>query len=165
MNNISDVIEEFIMDTIGQESAVNLSRNELALFFNCAPSQINYVLSTRFTVQRGYFVESKRGGGGYIKVVKLIPSENYISNLILHHVGSNIDYNSALQILDNLLENDFINQTSFCIIKSAISPKALSGPVKNENFLRANVLKNVLVEIAKGQNGRKLWFVTSVKKM
>ena len=154
MNNISDVIEEFIMDTIGQESAVNLSRNELAQFFNCAPSQINYVLSTRFTVQRGYFVESKRGGGGYIKVVKLVPSENYFSSLVSNHIKNSIDYNSALQILNNLLENNFINQTSFCIIKSAISPKALSGPIKNENFLRANVLKNVIVEIAKGQDGR-----------
>ena len=64
MSNLSDIIEEFILNTIGSDDTLNLSRNELANFFNVSPSQINYVLSTRFTIDRGYLTESKRGGGG-----------------------------------------------------------------------------------------------------
>ncbi|MGN1208056.1 MAG: CtsR family transcriptional regulator, partial [Christensenellales bacterium] len=71
MNNVSDIIEEFILSTIGDEQSLNLSRNELANFFNVSPSQINYVLSTRFTLDRGYQTESKRGGGGYIVLKRI----------------------------------------------------------------------------------------------
>ena len=70
MPNVSDIIEEFILSTMGNSDDINLSRNELAGFFNCAPSQINYVLTTRFNLNRGYVIQSQRGGGGFIKIVK-----------------------------------------------------------------------------------------------
>ena len=66
MASISDIIEKFILDNLGESDEIDISRNELANFFSCAPSQINYVLETRFTVDRGFVKESKRGGGGFV---------------------------------------------------------------------------------------------------
>ncbi len=71
MANISDIIEQFILKSLGEDDSVDISRNELANFFSCAPSQINYVLETRFTVDRGFVKESRRGGGGFIKISKI----------------------------------------------------------------------------------------------
>ena len=71
MANISDIIESFLLETLGDNDTLNISRNELANYFACAPSQINYVLSTRFTPDRGYLIESRRGGGGFITVARL----------------------------------------------------------------------------------------------
>jgi transcriptional regulator CtsR len=147
MNNISDIIEGFITEMLGQENSLNLSRNELAQYFNCAPSQINYVLSTRFSVQRGFLIESKRGGGGYIKLVKLVPADDYFIKIINSQIGQEIDFNSAVQILDNLLDNEFLSEYEHRLIKSAISNRALNSPLKNDNYVRANILKNVVYEI------------------
>ena len=83
MANVSDIIENFILSTMGNATDINLSRNELADFFNCAPSQINYVLTTRFNLNRGYIIQSQRGGGGFIKIVKLKDFDNhYIYKII-----------------------------------------------------------------------------------
>ena len=68
--SVSDIIEEFIMSSLDEDKFIEISRNDLAKFFSCVPSQINYVLNTRFTLNRGFLVESQRGGGGYIKVVR-----------------------------------------------------------------------------------------------
>ncbi|MEL7601687.1 MAG: CtsR family transcriptional regulator, partial [Bacillota bacterium] len=71
MSVLSDSIELFIKELLDQSDEVSLQRNELAQHFNCAPSQINYVLATRFTPDKGYIIESRRGGGGYIRVLRL----------------------------------------------------------------------------------------------
>ena len=71
MANISDIIETFILKTLGEDSYIDISRNELADFFSCANSQINYVLDTRFTMDKGFIIESHRGGGGFIRIKKL----------------------------------------------------------------------------------------------
>lgn len=145
MNNLSDIIEEFILNTIGDEQSLNLSRNELANFFNVSPSQINYVLSTRFTLDRGYETESKRGGGGYI-VLKRINLDDNISEII-KSLKPNLDFLSCCYILDNLEKNQIINKNEEEIIKSAISQKALSSPFKIENTLRYNIFKNILINL------------------
>ena len=77
MANISDVIEQFLLDSLGEDDSLELSRNELANYFSCAPSQINYVLATRFTPDRGYAIISKRGGGGGIRVIAFYPNVFY----------------------------------------------------------------------------------------
>ena len=83
MASRSDIIEQFILNTLAGSSFIELSRNDLAKFFDCAPSQINYVLNTRFTVNRGFVVESQRGGGGYIKVVKVQDNNsNFLQNAL-----------------------------------------------------------------------------------
>lgn len=150
MKTISDIIEEFILSQL-DDGEINLSRNELASFFNCAPSQINYVLTTRFTPLKGFDVESKRGGGGYIKIVRYSNSNkiNHIHNIISNYIGSSIDYNNAVMILDNLVSNNIISVNEYRLIVVAISNKSLSSPINNESHLRAKILTNVLLEKCK----------------
>lgn len=151
MSNISDIIERFILDQIDEFGEISLSRNELANFFNCAPSQINYVLSTRFTNPKGYITESRRGGGGYIKLIRVdMDKDDYLSKLIVDTIHDEISYNDASQLVGGLLERKFITEREFDIISSAISNKALSSPLKMEDRLRANILKSILVNIIRG---------------
>ena len=150
LKTISDIIEEFILSQL-DDGEINLSRNELANFFNCAPSQINYVLTTRFTPLRGFDIESKRGGGGYIKIVRFTDNSksNYIKNLITNHIGKSIDYNNALMLLDNLLTNNIITTNEYKIIAVAISNKSLSSPINNEDVIRAKILTSICLEKCK----------------
>ena len=145
MNNLSDIIEEFILNTIGDDQSLNLSRNELANFFNVSPSQINYVLSTRCTLDRGYQTESKRGGGGYIVLKKINLDDNLTE--IIKSLKQDLDYVSCCYILDNLKNNGIITEDEEDIIKSAISKKALSSPFKTENITRYNIFKNILINL------------------
>ena len=94
MANISDIIEKFIIQTLGEEDSVDISRNQLADYFSCAPSQINYVLDTRFTFDKGYLKESKRGGSGFIKISKIKTSDSneYLSSLVSDSVGDELAF-------------------------------------------------------------------------
>ncbi len=133
-----------------EEDVLSLSRNELASFFNCAPSQINYVLSTRFTNPRGYVVESRRGGGGYVKIIKLNTEKgDYLHSLIGDMLSDEIDFTTAHQICENLLSKGIINEGEYAIILSCISNVALNNPLKIEDRLRANILRNILINIIK----------------
>ena len=146
MNNLSNIIEEFILNTIGSDDTLNLSRNELANFFNVSPSQINYVLSTRFTIDRGFLTESKRGGGGYITVKKIKLQNNSVYN-ILKSLPPVLDFTTACYILENLENNNIINNREANIIKNSITSKALSTPFNIENNLRYNIMKNILINL------------------
>lgn len=150
MSKISDIIEEFILEQMEDCEFVNLSRNELASFFGCAPSQINYVLSTRFTEPRGYIIESCRGGGGYIKLIRVnISDDNYIRHLISSTLQGEINYPEGLSIINQLYESDLIGKETAMVLGFAISSKALSLPVRLENKQRANILRNVLINMLK----------------
>ena len=152
MSNISDVIEQFILEQIDEFGEINLSRNELANFFKCAPSQINYVLSTRFTSPKGFIIESHRGGGGYIKLIKVdLNKDDYIESLITSTIQDEISYNEANQLLDGLIDRGLVTDSEYSIIMTAINNKSLSNPLKMENKLRANILRNILVNIIKGE--------------
>lgn len=151
MSKISDIIEEFILEQLEDMEYINLSRNELASFFNCAPSQINYVLSTRFTEPKGFVIESHRGGGGYIKLSRVnLVKDDYVRELISEVLVNEINYRECLQILDNLYRLNIIKEESIKVLSFALSPKALSMPIKIENRQRSNILKNVLINILRG---------------
>lgn len=153
MSKISDIIEEFILEQLEDMEYINLSRNELANFFNCAPSQINYVLSTRFTGPRGFVVESHRGGGGYIRLSRVnMEKDEYLKDLLENTLSQEIDYPSAMAILSNLIDMGYIDEGEARILKYALSSKALAMPIKIENKQRANILKNVLINIIKENN-------------
>ena len=150
MANISDIIEQFILKTIGEDDSVDISRNELANFFSCAPSQINYVLSTRFNLNRGFIIQSQRGGGGYIKIYRIDNfDDNYIHKVLNERVKDRIGYKDAIYILEDLEQKDLISTTQAQVIGFAITPKALASPINNEDQIRANILKNVLINIIK----------------
>ncbi|MBQ8749840.1 MAG: CtsR family transcriptional regulator [Clostridia bacterium] len=148
MANISDIIEKFLLDALKQDETMDISRNELASFFNCAPSQINYVLSTRFTTERGFEVISQRGGSGYVRLIKLnFAEDDYLQELITHRLKEPIDYNTTKRIIANLLDNEIINEREQSIILSSISPKALACPISIEDKLRSQILKNILITL------------------
>ena len=104
MAQLSDAIEKFIKELMEEGAQVEVKRNELAQHFGCAPSQINYVLATRFSVDHGYVIESRRGGGGYVRIVRMqqSPDGNLLS-VLLNRVGGEIDEESAVAIIAHLL--------------------------------------------------------------
>ena len=148
MASRSDIIEQFILKTLSSEPFIELSRNDLAKFFACAPSQINYVLNTRFTVNNGYVIESVRGGAGFIKVIKLGNNNANMQNLI-NLCSQPLTEIEGNQILDNLCSRKLITIGENQILKRAISTKALNNPLNMDETIRANVLKQVIIEIMK----------------
>lgn len=146
---ISDIIEDFIMSSLDDDDFIELSRNDLAKFFSCVPSQINYVLNTRFTVNRGFLVESQRGGGGFIKVVKVQDNaDNFLKN-ILDACSKPMTASETNQIVDNLVIKKVIDANEGNLIKVALSTKALNNPINMENVLRSNILSNIILELMK----------------
>ena len=151
MANISDIIEEFILKTLGEDSFVDISRNELANFFSCANSQINYVLDTRFTMDRGFTKESHRGGGGYIRISKVRLDDNSVSSLILESVGDELSYKRLKQIVDRLEDDGVLSQKEGSIILAGLSDASLVTPLNLKDKIRANSFKNILISIMANQ--------------
>lgn len=142
--SISDIIEQFILDSIGDEEILSISRNGLAEYFNCVPSQINYVLSTRFTIDKGFIIESKRGGGGCINIVRINKDKNkYISTLITDDFND-ISEQRAKHILQKLVSDNIITQREGDLIYSSISDKTLIISHNIKNQVRANMFKSIL---------------------
>lgn len=137
---ISDRIEAFIAELLKNDDDVRLGRNELASLFQCVPSQINYVISTRFSPERGYAVESRRGGGGYIRIRRIGADDILLSAIT--QIGDTIDYPSAESLIEYLYSGGAIDALSAKLILSSISEKSLDAEHKNK--LRANILKNTL---------------------
>ncbi len=146
MSNISDMIEEFLIKTLGDDNYLDISRNDLASYFNVAPSQINYVLSTRFNYERGFLIESKRGGGGYITIMRADTKDSTWLNGVIDRLNDGVDYRTACYIIDSAVERNVLHEDEAEIIKIALSPSALSNPFKLENHLRAQILQRILVK-------------------
>ncbi|MDY3304401.1 MAG: CtsR family transcriptional regulator [Clostridia bacterium] len=144
---MSDVIENFIQDLFDQENIVELKRNELASHFNCVPSQINYVIQTRFTTDRGYIVESRRGGGGHIKITKVSMNRNEAIRHAIRVIGQSLDMMSAEGILNTLYINDALSSDQAKLVLTACSNNALS-PISDsdlKNKTRASIFKNLML--------------------
>lgn len=149
MARLSDIIEEFIKQLIEDtdESELQIQRNELANYFSCAPSQINYVLTTRFTMDKGYYIESRRGGGGYIVIRKIeFGPKNSLHEAVSEKIGSSITYDSGAQLINSLLEHDVITTREAAIMKIAINDRTL-GVLENKNRIRAELLKAMITTI------------------
>ncbi len=148
--SISDLIEEFIISSLDDDDFIELSRNDLAKFFACVPSQINYVLNTRFTPNRGFVIESQRGGSGYIKVTRMQNNnDNYLKNA-LEICRQPLTFSAGNQIVEQLRLRDIVTEHEAQLIKSAISTKALFSPVNTGNKLRSNILSEIIIELMKG---------------
>ncbi|MFL0248509.1 CtsR family transcriptional regulator [Candidatus Clostridium stratigraminis] len=149
MARLSDIIEEFIKHLIdnNNDEELQIQRNELASYFNCAPSQINYVLTTRFTMDKGYYIESRRGGGGYIVIRKVeFQQPKSLMDALNERIGSSLTYDSGVIIIDGLLEADIITSREARLMKTAINDRTL-GIIENKNKLRADILKAMLIVI------------------
>lgn len=145
---MSDIIEEFIKDLFNDESDyVEIGRNELAEQFNCVPSQINYVISTRFKPSQGYYVESKRGGGGHIRIRKI----DMTKSTYLMHIITNIEGGLTSQEVDilisDLLSYGIVSKKEAKLLKVATSDNILIIPAQYRDSLRANIFKNMLLNL------------------
>jgi transcriptional regulator CtsR len=149
MARLSDIIEAFIKQLFNEnrENVIFIQRNELADQFRCAPSQINYVLTTRFTYERGYLIESKRGGGGHIAIKQLeYDSSNKREELINQSIGDAMTYHNANALLNDLLEARVIEKREYEIMKIAINDRSLTS-TDNKNKVRADILKAMVMII------------------
>lgn len=150
MPRLSDIIEGFIKEMFleNKQMELQIKRNELANYFSCAPSQINYVLTTRFTKDKGYYIESKRGGGGYI-IIRRIEFDNSdaLKKVLNTKIGNSITYDGVVNIIDGLIESEFITEREGSLIKVSVNDRVLSDIVENRNEFRANMLKSMLMII------------------
>ena len=147
MSRLSDIIEQFIKElmTDAQTNMLQIQRNELADHFNCAPSHINYVLSTRFTIDKGYYIESRRGGGGFIRIQKLdVKGKPYLGSIIFEYIGDSISQHDAKNILVSLEERDVITSRERLIMETAINSKSLNVFSPSKDVVRAGILKSML---------------------
>ncbi len=145
---LSNLIENFIKEMIESENGViELQRNELATHFNCVPSQINYVISTRFSPERGYIVESRRGGGGYIKIQRAMGDTAGYVNKVISLIGERLSQQDMNSIVQNLYELDILTRREGKIIIAALRDNAISINPPQRDFVRAKMLKNILINI------------------
>ena len=149
---LSDSIESFIKTLLNEESTeVELKRNELAEYFGCAPSQINYVLATRFAPDHGYLTESRRGGGGYIRIVRVVQSGSQrLMYLVNERIGDSLEEDECLRLISQLKEQRIVTADEASLMASAISTRALGIPVPDvlKGALRARMMKSMLMTIA-----------------
>lgn len=142
--NISDLIESYLKEKLDHKEEIEIRRSEMANLFDCVPSQINYVIKTRFTIPQGYKVESKRGGGGYIRIVKINLMEN--GSYLLHVadlIEESLVENDAFAILDQLFMNGIIDLRELQLIKTLVGNKSILS-ISDNNRLRSQMIIELL---------------------
>lgn len=150
MRNISDLIESYLKQILSNssEGAVEIQRSDLADKFSCVPSQINYVISTRFTLEKGYYVESKRGGGGYIRIQQVdLPSLEAVQRHIQCTVGEQIDQTAAEGLIYQLEEARYMTSREAHLLRATISRDVLAIKLPLRDVIRANVLRAALIAL------------------
>ncbi len=144
---LSNLIEEFIKEMLEGNREIELQRNELAGYFNCVPSQINYVISTRFSPEKGYSVESRRGGGGYIKITRVAPrNENFILHT-LSALGPSISQASCVSLINDMYSLGLISQREAKLLLAATSDSSLPIIPSQRGIVRAKIFKNMLINL------------------
>jgi transcriptional regulator CtsR len=147
---MSDIIEAFLKQMINDtDGSIEIQRNELANHFKCVPSQINYVIDTRFTTERGYYVESRRGGGGHIRIrrVNISRPGNYLMHII-SSMGDSISQQSAEVFINNFIDYEVISVREGLILKAATSDKVLGViQMPERDIMRAVMLKNIMTSL------------------
>ena len=144
---ISDIIENYIKELFETEKEVQIKRNDLAVKFNCVPSQINYVIATRFTNEHGFTVESRRGGGGGITIRKVYFKENDYFRHLIDAVGSSLRQNEAFSYIKKLYEYNLISEREANIMLAAVSDTTLNLTGAAKDSLRAVIFKNMLISV------------------
>lgn len=144
---VSDLIEEFIKNLFDDNQDIEIQRNDLAEHFNCVPSQINYVIATRFKPSQGYYVESKRGGGGCIKIKKVnLDKSDYFMHII-NNIQNEITSNEVDILLSDFLTYNLITEKEAKLLKVATSDNVLTLNKDIKDKIRAKIFKNMLLNI------------------
>ncbi|PYZ91824.1 CtsR family transcriptional regulator [Salipaludibacillus keqinensis] len=150
MRNISDIIEHYLKKVIegNEQELIEVKRSELAEQFDCVPSQINYVISTRFTVEKGYMVESKRGGGGYIRIIR-VKADNQLAlfDQLIELVGDGISQTVATNMIERLLEEEAISKREANLMLSVMDREVIHIKLPFRDELRGKLLKAMLTTL------------------
>jgi len=149
MGSLADYIEQYIrelLDQAGQDS-IELQRRKLAQKFSCVPSQINYVLSTRFSIERGYLVESRRGEGGYIRIQKISLPKSLLKEMA-YEIGSSITRRQAEDLLHVLLREELLTEREYRMVRIMLQEGEVGLEGKVKDIVRANLLKAILIALS-----------------
>ena len=146
---MSDLVAQYITQMLDEQNgSAEIQRNELAGNLGCVPSQINYVITSRFTPEQGYIVESRRGGGGYIRISRVKMDRGTAMMHIINSVGSTLDKATAEAMLNNMLQRNMIELQSAKLIAAALSDRTLSQVEQDKrDTVRADLFKNMLLTI------------------
>lgn len=144
---MSDIIEEFIKELFEEEDSIEIQRNELAEQFKCVPSQINYVIATRFKPSQGYYVESRRGGGGHITIKKVNNEKAEYLMHIINNIGGQITSNEVDILISDFLTYNIIEEKEAKLLKVATSDNVLQLDKAQKDKVRARIFKNMLLNL------------------
>ncbi|WP_404318478.1 CtsR family transcriptional regulator [Bacillus lumedeiriae] len=150
MRNISDIIEDYLKKVLEMSGSeiVEIKRNEVAEKFQCVPSQINYVINTRFTIEKGYMVESKRGGGGYIRIIKVkVHDQSDLIEQLVSLVGNQVSQSAAENLIYRLMEEGVISNREAKLMMSVIDRSVLYIDLPHRDELRARMITSMLMAL------------------
>ena len=150
VRNISDIIESYLKQIfeLNDNDTLEIKRSEIADKFQCVPSQINYVINTRFTIERGYLVESKRGGGGYIRIMKVQSCDHAeLVDQLITLTGTRVSQTAAEGMIMRLVSEEIINSREAKIMLSVIDRSVIYIDLPARDELRANILKAMLTTL------------------
>ena len=145
--SISDIIEQYLKKIIhdNEHKSIEIRRSELADLFQCVPSPINYVINTRFTIERGYLIESKRGGGGYIRISRIEHEDDYeLIEHLIELVKPEMSQQQAEDIIERLYENEIISKREKRLMQAAIDREVLAVELPIRDKIRSRVLRKML---------------------
>lgn len=149
MAGLTSDIERFLKALLedSADGMLEIGRNDLAIQFDCAPSQINYVLSTRFTPHNGYLIESKRGGNGFIKIITIVEEDNYLSYLV-KNLNEQMTEANATDLFTDLYKREYFSKDAAIMGQYATSDKALAKVcTKDRNKVRSDIAKQILLSV------------------
>jgi len=150
MRNISDIIEGYLKQVLelGGEGHIEIKRSEIAEKFQCVPSQINYVINTRFTAERGYLVESKRGGGGYIRILRVRPNSQIdLIDEVLYQIDGEVSQTKAEDLVYRLIDEQVISKREAKLILAAVDRSTLKLQLPLRDTIRAKIMRAMLTTI------------------
>lgn len=146
--SISSEIARIIMEMLEQSGETEIQRNELAQSLGCVPSQINYVISSRFTPEQGYIVESHRGGGGYIRISRVKLDKGVMIMHIINSIGTSIDEKTCRAHIVNMTHREITDERTARLMLAATSENSLRLlPPNVRGPVRASIFKQMLLSL------------------
>lgn len=146
---MSDLVAQHILAMLEEQNGnAEIRRNELANILGCVPSQINYVITSRFTPEQGYIVESRRGGGGYIRITRVKMDKSTAIMHIVNSIGNSLDKATAEIMIKNMYNQSIIDLTAARLLSSAMSERVfMEVPQKFRDIFRARIFKNMILTL------------------
>ncbi|HLR15212.1 MAG TPA: CtsR family transcriptional regulator [Bacillota bacterium] len=150
MSNITDIIERYLKQVLQSknQNMIEIKRSEIADQFQCVPSQINYVINTRFTEEKGYIIESKRGGGGYIRIIRIEHQEQSdLLDAIIKLIQPTVTQQASVDIVERLLEKEVITEREAKLMVSVIDRNIISVPLPIRDEVRSRMMTAMLTTL------------------